>query len=149
MFQVILQCFQAEIKISATVCDMDGVNRRALSILGATMEHPYINLQDNEIVTLFDTPHLLKCFRNLFLKYNIECETNISSDGNIARGTIIFSIYNTLLLPTFQHEMFLFLVLYKASHGYATLRESILNIVDRKTILLREFFILFFCTLKN
>lgn len=82
------QCTAAGIQIFATVCDMDGVNRRALSILGATKEHPYIIVDDKEIVTLFDTPHLLKCFRNLFIKYDIDCMVDISSEDK--RGTGMF-----------------------------------------------------------
>lgn len=72
--------------ISATVCDMDGVNRRALSILGASKSQPYFNLKNNEVVAIFDPPHLLKCFRNLFLKYNINCITNITSDNTKGKG---------------------------------------------------------------
>ncbi|KAJ2949380.1 hypothetical protein O0L34_g15292 [Tuta absoluta] len=70
---------------------MDGVNRRALSILGATTEHPYIKFETREIVTFYDTPHLLKCFRNMFLKYNVECDTNIHSCGKIGRGVAKWS----------------------------------------------------------
>lgn len=60
---------------------MDGVNKRTLSKLGATAELPVINFEDHEIVTLFDTPHLLKCFRNMFLKYDIECPVSTPDNG--------------------------------------------------------------------
>lgn len=72
--------------ISATVCDMDGVNRRALTILGASKSQPYFKIENNEVVAIFDPPHLLKCFRNLFLKYNIKCITNITSDNTKGKG---------------------------------------------------------------
>ncbi|CAH2104627.1 unnamed protein product [Euphydryas editha] len=84
--EVLHQCYKAGVNIAATVCDMDGVNRRALSILGASTEHPYIIVENREIVVMFDTPHLLKCFRNMFLKYNIECDTNINSNLQTGRG---------------------------------------------------------------
>ncbi|CAF4883247.1 unnamed protein product [Pieris macdunnoughi] len=89
--EILQQCFASGINISATVCDMDGVNRRALSILGATVERPYITVHNKEIVTLFDTPHLVKCFRNLFLKYDIECTTNISSEVKKGKGVAKWS----------------------------------------------------------
>ncbi|KAL3613000.1 Protein kinase C, brain isozyme [Castilleja foliolosa] len=83
---VLLQCFESGVNIAATVCDMDGVNRRALSILKATPENPTIQIANREVVTMFDPPHLLKCFRNLFLKYNIEHLTNISSGDKQGKG---------------------------------------------------------------
>ncbi|CAH0718938.1 unnamed protein product, partial [Brenthis ino] len=84
--EVLHQCLKAGINIAAIVCDMDGVNRRALNILGASLQHPYIIVDNKEIITLFDPPHLLKCFRNLFIKYDIDCSTNISSNVVIGRG---------------------------------------------------------------
>lgn len=66
---------------------MDGVNRRALAILGATAARPVITVDDVEVVTMFDPPHLLKCFRNMFLKYNIKCSTqNITSADKKGEG---------------------------------------------------------------
>lgn len=96
-FQVLQHCFDAGINISASVCDMDGVNKRALSILGASVEKPYILLNNREVVTIFDTPHLLKCFRNMFLKYDIKCRTNIKSNDQIGFGKIFCFIRITIL----------------------------------------------------
>ncbi|XP_045505816.1 uncharacterized protein LOC123702180 [Colias croceus] len=79
--EVLHACFHAGIIIAATVCDMDGVNRRALTQLGASVEQPYFKFEEHEIVALYDTPHLLKCFRNLFLKYNIKCSSNVECNG--------------------------------------------------------------------
>ena len=60
-----------------TVCDMGRVNRRSLqTLLGASKETPYFIFLGKEVVKIFDPPHLLKCFRNLFLKYNIKWNTN-------------------------------------------------------------------------
>lgn len=85
-FQVLQNCFDAGLNICATVCDMDGVNKRALSILGATAENPVTTVGNKEVVTLFDTPHLLKCFRNLFMKHDIQCQTDITSDNRSGIG---------------------------------------------------------------
>ncbi|RVE41902.1 hypothetical protein evm_013452 [Chilo suppressalis] len=84
--EVLSQCFESGINIAATVCDMGGVNRRALTVLGASKEAPFITFKCHEVVTLFDSPHLLKCFRNMFLKYNIRCKTNITSNNVAGQG---------------------------------------------------------------
>ena len=68
---------------------MGGVNRRSLKLLGASKEAPYFMFQGKEVVTIFDPPHLLKCFRNLFLKYNIKCNTNITSNNVEGTGNIL------------------------------------------------------------
>lgn len=65
---------------------MDGVNRRALNILGSSFDRPYFEYNRHEIVALFDAPHLLKCFRNLFLKYDIVCQSGITNDGQPIKG---------------------------------------------------------------
>ncbi|CAK1587744.1 unnamed protein product [Parnassius mnemosyne] len=62
MKKVLNQCFQAGINISTIVCDMDEVNWRVLSVLGANMQQPHFTFHNKEIVTLFDKPHLLKRF---------------------------------------------------------------------------------------
>ncbi|XP_022834724.1 uncharacterized protein LOC111362301 isoform X2 [Spodoptera litura] len=79
--EVLNHCFNAGLNICASVCDLDGVNKRAVCLLGASVQNPYIEVSNHRIITLFDTPHLLKCFRNLFMKYDIQFRTNITSDN--------------------------------------------------------------------
>ncbi|KAJ8708707.1 hypothetical protein PYW08_010089 [Mythimna loreyi] len=88
--EIVRECREAGLSIAATVCDMDGVNRRALSI-GATCEKPSISIDDKEIISMYDPPHLLKCFRNLFLKYNIQCTTQITSNNKTGIGVAKWS----------------------------------------------------------
>lgn len=64
--------------VVTTICDMDGVNVKALEKMGSTPSKPYIHFEGYEIVTLPDPPHLLKCCRNLFLKYNVNFSTDIT-----------------------------------------------------------------------
>ena len=61
----------AGLHVVATVCDMGANNVRALKLLGATKRKPFFKFQNQEIVTVYDPPHLLKCTRNLFLKYDV------------------------------------------------------------------------------
>jgi hypothetical protein len=51
--------------------DMGANNVTALILLGATICHPYFKFQNQETVTMYDPPHLLKCTRSLFLKYDV------------------------------------------------------------------------------
>ncbi|KAG8238574.1 hypothetical protein J437_LFUL018403 [Ladona fulva] len=58
------------LKIAATVCDMGSNNILALRILGSTLHNPCFCFNGQEIFTLHDPLYLLKCTRNMFLKYS-------------------------------------------------------------------------------
>lgn len=80
------------------VCDMNAVNRRAPNILLATANCPQFELNNKKNITIFDThsTHLIKCFRSLFLKYDIECPINITfATGNQGKGKCYF-LYITI-----------------------------------------------------
>jgi len=64
-------CQNAGLHIVATVCDMGANNVSALQKLGATRRKPFFEFQNQEIVTVYDPPHL-KCTRNLFRKYDLQ-----------------------------------------------------------------------------
>lgn len=70
----------------ATVCDLSTVNVKVLKTLGATTTDPYFMQCGKEIVTILDPPHLLKCTRNLLIKHNVECTTDITANGEIVKG---------------------------------------------------------------
>lgn len=92
-------CFQAGLHVAATVCDLDGVNIKALNTLGSSRDHPYIEWNGHEIVTILDPPHLLKCFRNMFMKYNIECTQDLQIEGKPIKGIPTINWY--LLIYSF------------------------------------------------
>jgi len=73
--EVLGACQNAGIQVVATVCDMAANNVKALKLLGATRRKPFFKFQDREVVTVYDPPHLLKCTRNLFLKYDVQFES--------------------------------------------------------------------------
>ena len=75
--EVLGACQNAGLHIVATVCDMNANNIKALQLLGATRQKPLFKFQDQEIVTLCDTPHLLKCTRNLFYKYDVQLQSEL------------------------------------------------------------------------
>ncbi|XP_047036130.1 uncharacterized protein LOC124641914 [Helicoverpa zea] len=114
--EIVRECREAGLSIAATVCDMDGVNRRALSILGATCEKPSITIDDIDIISMYDPPHLLKCFRNLFLKYNIQCTTQITSNNKSGIGVAKWSHIKTFYDLDNQNPNFVFAPGLKLEH---------------------------------
>ncbi|KAG8228694.1 hypothetical protein J437_LFUL008683 [Ladona fulva] len=68
------------LKIAATVCDMGSNNILALRILGSTLHNPCFCFNGQEIFTLHDPPHLLKCTRNMFQKYPVRGRVQVCGE---------------------------------------------------------------------
>jgi len=76
-------CLNAGLEVIATVCDMAANNVKALKLLGVSEKTPFFKFRDQEIATIFDPPHPLKCTHNLFLKENVanvECEITVNGE---------------------------------------------------------------------
>lgn len=100
--QVLRACFGAGLEVVGTVCDLDGVNIRAINLLGSSTDEPFFMFDGHEIVTILDPPHLLKCFRNNFLKHDIQFTQDLQIEGKQIQGwlyVILFTleIYTTIL----------------------------------------------------
>ncbi|KAH9632251.1 hypothetical protein HF086_002886 [Spodoptera exigua] len=94
LIKVVLRpCFDTGLEVVSTVCDLDGVNIRAINSLGSSTDQPYFNFEGREVVTILDPPHLLKCFRNIFLKHNIQFEQDIQIDGIRQQASYIKRAY--------------------------------------------------------
>ena len=52
-------------------------NVKALKLLGATRRKPFFKFQNRGIVTVYDPPHLLKCTRKRFLKYDVQFQSEL------------------------------------------------------------------------
>lgn len=67
-------------KVLCTVCDQSATNVGAYSKLmqesNTNFNNPYFRVNDEKIIALHDTPHLLKSIRNALLKYNIRYDDN-------------------------------------------------------------------------
>ncbi|XP_046391124.1 uncharacterized protein LOC124159389 [Ischnura elegans] len=59
------------LNVVATVCDMGTNNVQALRLMGASFEDPSFDFEGKTVVTIFDPPHLLKRFHNLFMKHDV------------------------------------------------------------------------------
>ncbi|XP_026471481.1 uncharacterized protein LOC113375750 [Ctenocephalides felis] len=75
--------FNIGLKVVATVCDQYAANCKAVNMLLNDTEEYYktknlhwnklfFEIDGHEIVPLYDPPHLLKCMRNNFAKYNVK-----------------------------------------------------------------------------
>lgn len=76
---VVSRLHQIDLKVIGIVSDMGTNNIQMSKLLGVTSECPYFYHEDNKIVYLFDTPHLLKSVRNNLLKHRFEIDGNIVS----------------------------------------------------------------------
>jgi hypothetical protein len=61
--------------VVATVCDMGTNSVKAMKLLGSIRREPFFQFQSHATATIYDPPHLLKYIRNLFLKYDVQVES--------------------------------------------------------------------------
>jgi hypothetical protein len=54
---------------------MDANNVKALKLLGAMKRKPFFRFHSQEIVTMYDPPHLLTYTWNLFLKHDVQLKS--------------------------------------------------------------------------
>jgi hypothetical protein len=73
--EVLDACQNAGLHVVATVCDMGANNVKALKLLGVSEMEPFFKFHNKEIAAVFDPPHLLKCTRNLFRRYDVEMKS--------------------------------------------------------------------------
>ena len=73
--EVLDACQNVGLHVVATVCDMGTNNVKAMKLLGSPGGEPFFQFQNQAIATIYDPPHLLKCTRNLFRKYDVQFES--------------------------------------------------------------------------
>jgi Transposase protein len=71
----------------ATICDQHPTNVKAVKILQESDENPVLKFCGISVVLTFDTPHQLKCLRNLLMKNNLH-----TGDG-IVKFKYFLSLY--------------------------------------------------------
>jgi len=75
--EVLGACQNAGMHVVVTVCDMGANSVKALKLLAATRQKPFFKFQNQDIVTVYDPPHFLKCTRNLFLNCKVQFESEL------------------------------------------------------------------------
>jgi hypothetical protein len=73
--EVLCACQNVGLHIVAIVCDMGTNSVNAMKLSGATRRKPFFKFQNPTIATTYDPLHLLKCTRNLFVKYDVQFES--------------------------------------------------------------------------
>jgi hypothetical protein len=72
--EVLGACHSVGLHVVATVCDMGTNSVKALKLFCSISRKPFFQFQNQAIATLYDPPHL-KCTCNLFLKYDVQFES--------------------------------------------------------------------------
>ena len=91
---------ELKLNVVMVTCDQAATNIAAYKILGITPETPYFYIKDSQVFAQFDPPHLLKSFRNAFLKNKIEHSDFGVSTINVIKKIFDFdSIQNVKLMP--------------------------------------------------
>ena len=73
--EVLEACQNIGLHVVVTVCDMGTNNVKATKLFGSPEGEPFIQFHKQEIAMIYDPPHLLKCTCNLFLKYDVQFES--------------------------------------------------------------------------
>jgi len=105
----------AGFRVVATVCDQGSCNGPAYNALKAETKAKYIRrgkecrtlgfeIDDEEIIPLFDSPHLIKCFRNNFLEKDVTFTVNDVQKR--ASWSHIVTAYKLGLLPSHITELY-------------------------------------------
>ena len=81
LLEVLDACHNAGLVVVATMCGMGANNVKALKQLGVSEKTPFFRFRDQEIAAVFDTPQLLRCTPNLFLKREVL---------NVGLGVVIY-----------------------------------------------------------
>lgn len=79
--------------VVATVCDQGTNNRSMYRALGVSQDSPVFTVGDQQVVAIYDSPHLLKNIRNGMKKYGYivdgECYMHLFSLQLILLGIIV------------------------------------------------------------
>ncbi|CAB3234643.1 unnamed protein product [Arctia plantaginis] len=89
--EILTECINSNVNVVATVCDLSTVNLKVLKTVGVTTSEPFFLHCEKEIVAILDPPHLLKCTRNLLMKHNVECTTDVQCNDKTVKGTAKWS----------------------------------------------------------
>ena len=92
--EVLGVCQNVGLHVIATVCDEGTNNVKAMKLLGSTTSETFFQFQNQAIATIYDPSHLLKCTRNLFLKYDVQFESErLNSQLPVAKWEYIEKLY--------------------------------------------------------
>lgn len=71
--------FNAGFIVRATICDQGSNNRNLYKRLNVSINEPYFYYENRKINALYDTPNLIKSFRNVLMKSNLNTPDGVAS----------------------------------------------------------------------
>lgn len=77
LMDVLDACFKHNLEVVACISDLGTNNVKTFKNLGVTVKKPHFLFQSKKIFCMFDPPHLLKSFRNLFRKYPLRLPVSV------------------------------------------------------------------------
>ena len=112
--EVLEHCSETGLHVVAIVCDMGTNNVKALKCLGASFANPVFTFNNQEVVTIFDPHHLMKCARNRLQEsevlLNVEIgETLVNSTASwnhLLQACEIDARNSYRLMPSVKREHF-------------------------------------------
>ena len=66
----------AGFNVQCVICDQGATNRQMFSMFAVSVDEPYVDVDGEIIHFMYDPPHLVKCLRNNFMKYNFMFNEN-------------------------------------------------------------------------
>jgi hypothetical protein len=93
--EVLVACHDVGLHVVAIVCDMGTNNVGAINRLCENVSEPFFKCLNQEIATIYDPPHLLKCTRNNLRKYNVQFKSErvVSQLPVVAKWEHIEEVY--------------------------------------------------------
>lgn len=82
------KCKELGVKVRAVTCDQGSSNRKAFKMCGMTATKPFFQYGDQQIIGIYDPPHLIKSVRNTLMKSDLKCPDGIVS------WNIVKELYN-------------------------------------------------------
>ncbi|KAG8225335.1 hypothetical protein J437_LFUL005349 [Ladona fulva] len=83
----ILQLRGCGLNVVSLTTDMGSNFVQMSNLLSVTSEHPFFTVEGEDVCYIFDVPHLIKSFRDNFLKHSFKY------DGNVASWSDISAVY--------------------------------------------------------
>jgi hypothetical protein len=99
------ELFNISILPKVIICDQGSNNQSALKSLNVTENKPYFYVNENIIISLFDTPHLLKSVRNNLIGNTFKKNEKIISFNDVI-ATYNIDKKNSALLKITEETLF-------------------------------------------
>lgn len=81
------------------VMDQFATNQKMVKEVGVTKDNPYFTVDNKKVYVMWDSPHLMKSWRNMLKKHNAVYDNEIASFDDIEKLYEVDSLANPRLAP--------------------------------------------------